>query len=271
MNTHTLSDYLYPFPFIFLSLTLASLAQLIIFTTDNGGPAQGFNSNMASNWPLRGMKRTLWQGGVRGTAFIAGAGIDESQQGSISNGLMHVTDWFPTVLAAAQGKVNGAVDGEAKPADGAAGGEAWKSLMEFGGGDGSGDGSDPPFQTGDGVNVWSMLSTGSASPRTEVIIEAHPTSTFSQSPDGVKGTRMSPGDDGNGQAIIVGDLKLIWEKGPEWHGPPNDLWYDSGSNPGRYAHTVKCVQPPPVNASDFCDGSRLPCLFNITADPCEYV
>ena len=28
---------------------------LIIFTTDNGGPAQGFNMNAASNWPLRGV------------------------------------------------------------------------------------------------------------------------------------------------------------------------------------------------------------------------
>lgn len=48
---------------------------LILFTTDNGGPAQGFNNNMASNWPLRGMKRTLWQGGVRGAGFIRGPGI----------------------------------------------------------------------------------------------------------------------------------------------------------------------------------------------------
>lgn len=53
---------------------------IIVFTTDNGGPAQGFNSNMASNWPLRGMKRTLWQGGVRGAAFIRGPGIRTSGQ-----------------------------------------------------------------------------------------------------------------------------------------------------------------------------------------------
>lgn len=29
---------------------------IIIFSTDNGGPAEGFNLNAASNWPLRGVK-----------------------------------------------------------------------------------------------------------------------------------------------------------------------------------------------------------------------
>lgn len=28
---------------------------LIIFSSDNGGPAEGFNINAASNWPLRGV------------------------------------------------------------------------------------------------------------------------------------------------------------------------------------------------------------------------
>ena len=28
---------------------------IIVFTSDNGGPAAGFNDNAASNWPLRGV------------------------------------------------------------------------------------------------------------------------------------------------------------------------------------------------------------------------
>ncbi|XP_066583851.1 arylsulfatase B-like [Prorops nasuta] len=34
---------------------------MIIFSSDNGGPAAGFNLNAASNWPLRGVKDTLWE------------------------------------------------------------------------------------------------------------------------------------------------------------------------------------------------------------------
>ena len=30
---------------------------IIVFTTDNGGPAAGFDLNHASNWPLRGVRQ----------------------------------------------------------------------------------------------------------------------------------------------------------------------------------------------------------------------
>ena len=30
---------------------------VIVFTTDNGGPAAGFNQNAASNWPLKGVSK----------------------------------------------------------------------------------------------------------------------------------------------------------------------------------------------------------------------
>jgi arylsulfatase A-like enzyme len=216
---------------------------LIIFTTDNGGPAQGFNQNMASNWPLRGMKRTLWEGGVRAVGFVYGDGLQ--QTGYVSNGLMHAADWYPTILTAAlEGKQkakHGREDESGDSTEFSYPYADWRELM---------DGSvDPPFILGDGVNVWGMLSSGEASPRDEVLLEAHPA--------GQK-------DDGNGQAIIVGDLKLILEKGPMWHGPPNDLWYASGSNPSLYNHTVDCGSPAPKS------GPLPPCMFNLTADPCEF-
>jgi len=49
-----------------LDLTVGQLVQdlaannmlensIIIFSSDNGGPAAGFNQNAASNWPLKGV------------------------------------------------------------------------------------------------------------------------------------------------------------------------------------------------------------------------
>ena len=35
---------------------------IIIFTSDNGGPANGLNMNWATNYPLRGAKTTVFEG-----------------------------------------------------------------------------------------------------------------------------------------------------------------------------------------------------------------
>eukprot|EP00906_Rhabdomonas_costata_P029300 RCo041365 len=46
---------------------------VLVFSSDNGGPIPGDSVNMnigASNWPLRGGKHSLTEGGVRGTAVI---------------------------------------------------------------------------------------------------------------------------------------------------------------------------------------------------------
>lgn len=43
---------------------------IIIFTTDNGAAAGGLDNSAGSNYPLRGAKNTLWEGGVRAVGFI---------------------------------------------------------------------------------------------------------------------------------------------------------------------------------------------------------
>lgn len=93
---------------------------IVIFTTDNGGPAAGFNINAASNWPLRGVKNTLWEGGVRGAGVLWSPLIAEP--GRVSTQLFHITDWLPTLYSAAGGDVSylGEIDGV----------DAWKALSE---------------------------------------------------------------------------------------------------------------------------------------------
>ena len=67
---------------------------LVVFTTDNGGIGQG------NNWPLRGRKATLWEGGTRAVGFVRGAGIAPHLAGSVSHAMMHAVDWLPTLAAA---------------------------------------------------------------------------------------------------------------------------------------------------------------------------
>lgn len=72
---------------------------IIIFLADNGAPTVGVFSNWGSNYPLKGIKGTLWEGGVRGAGFIWSPLINQSPR--IMNELMHITDWLPTLYAAA--------------------------------------------------------------------------------------------------------------------------------------------------------------------------
>ncbi|KPJ16230.1 Arylsulfatase I [Papilio machaon] len=72
---------------------------IILFTTDNGGAAAGFNDNAASNYPLRGVKNTLWEGGVRGAGVLWSSGLRVSPR--VVRQRLHLVDWLPTLLAAA--------------------------------------------------------------------------------------------------------------------------------------------------------------------------
>jgi len=66
---------------------------LILFSSDNGGPAP---DKVSRNAPLRAGKGTIYEGGVRACAFAnwpgripAGTTLDEP---------MHAVDWYPTLL-----------------------------------------------------------------------------------------------------------------------------------------------------------------------------
>ncbi|KAL9955582.1 hypothetical protein ACROYT_G036923 [Oculina patagonica] len=110
---------------------------IIVFSTDNGGPADGVSRNTACNYPLRGTKYTLWEGGVRGASFVHSPLL--ASKGRVSMDLMHLSDWLPTLYGLAGGDV--------------------RNLPGI-----------------DGYDMWPTLSEGEASPRQELVHNIDPVS-----------------------------------------------------------------------------------------------
>ena len=144
---------------------------LIIVSTDNGGePYAGGN-----NYPLRGNKATIFEGGVRGLGFVSGAGLADSVRGTVSHELMHVTDWLPTLAAGAAGVP---VNASGRPCP-----TCNRSVAPL-----------------DGVNQWPMLSLGAPSARTEVLLHLQSAAHSSKTtPTAIPGSG----------AIRIGKWKLL--------------------------------------------------------------
>jgi len=104
---------------------------LILFTADNGGQTM----NGGNNFPLRGNKGTLWEGGTRAASFVYGSML--ARRGSVSRQVVHVTDWLPTLVTAA--------------------------------------GGDPAVVEGlDGVDQWAALTGHTQHPRTQMLYNIDP-------------------------------------------------------------------------------------------------
>ncbi|XP_067013842.2 arylsulfatase B [Anabrus simplex] len=76
---------------------------IIIFLSDNGGMPvpDAFLANTGSNWPLRGTRGTVFEGGVRSVAALWSPLIKTPRR--LMPQLMHITDWLPTLYRAAGG------------------------------------------------------------------------------------------------------------------------------------------------------------------------
>jgi arylsulfatase A-like enzyme len=88
---------------------------LVVFSSDHGATFEAGNQGASafhdSNHPFRGQKRTLWEGGVRVPGVVCWPG--RVPAGKVSDEIIHMTDVFPSFLAAAGAKPEAAwgVDG----------------------------------------------------------------------------------------------------------------------------------------------------------------
>ncbi|SIO44333.1 Arylsulfatase A [Singulisphaera sp. GP187] len=75
---------------------------LVVFVSDHGATFESGNLGASdyhdSNRPFRGQKRTLWEGGIRVPGIACWPG--HVPAGVVSNEVVHMTDLFPTLLAA---------------------------------------------------------------------------------------------------------------------------------------------------------------------------
>jgi arylsulfatase A-like enzyme len=88
---------------------------LVVFSSDNGGPAPG---TVTDNTPFRAQKGTLYEGGVRAAACVSWPGRVKPG-GSVVQPL-HIVDWYPTLLKLARAKLE-----QQLPIDGR---DAWPTI-----------------------------------------------------------------------------------------------------------------------------------------------
>ncbi|CAG0922947.1 unnamed protein product [Notodromas monacha] len=207
---------------------------IIVFSTDNGGPAGGINRNAASNWPLRGTKATGWEGGVRGVGFIWSPWLKSS--GRVSNQLMHMVDWLPTLFSAAGTWENGTYDTWFGPS-----GHEDKSYYEITTLKCSSNSSDKycSNQTPNKQSFRNFMKTG---------VKRGNGKTFPMSRKGTVRPML--------------DIRRLTRH----HQNPKRF---SAKRDPRLVVAVDCGEKP-LNASTNCVPTESPCLFDLASDPCEY-
>jgi len=209
---------------------------ILVLSNDNGGWC-GYGG---LNYPYRGHKTTLWEGGVRGLGFVWSPG--RIKGGTRFGGLFHVTDWLPTLVAAAG-------------ADAAALGKQFASL--------------------DGVDQWAALQSAAAN--TDTAAAAFPRTELLHNIEGVSGTGAAVLRVGAHKLFVNMQAARGFDG---WCAPcadPNGCAVPDGA--AQSNRTVAfggqlCCWQPPVKGATTCtpyNRTALPpvLLYDIDADPSE--
>ncbi|EEC11891.1 arylsulfatase B precursor, putative, partial [Ixodes scapularis] len=212
---------------------------IIVLSTDNGGLPFGVQSNRGYNFPLRGAKGTLWEGGTRGSAFIWSPLLNQNRR--VSDQMLHITDWLPTLYSAAGMRGN-------------------------------------PVSLGkvDGYDMWTQLSYNLPSSRYEVLYNIDPTDLNSALRYTNYKLVLGTYEDGEfdqrfrttGGSRPYGDLEIAMAQSKAARVLKG--FYNRGNfllpRNWRQKATVNCVSN---NGPKNFVSQAPPYLFDLTKDPCE--
>eukprot|EP00218_Dolichomastix_sp_CCMP3274_P016728 CAMPEP_0170152276 /NCGR_PEP_ID=MMETSP0033_2-20121228/52131_1 /TAXON_ID=195969 /ORGANISM="Dolichomastix tenuilepis, Strain CCMP3274" /LENGTH=521 /DNA_ID=CAMNT_0010389415 /DNA_START=42 /DNA_END=1603 /DNA_ORIENTATION=- len=143
---------------------------VIVLSTDNGGMSGTYGMGCCNcgtscgglNYPYRGYKDSFFEGGMRGIGIVHAPGL-ELEPNSTFEPLLHVTDWYPTLLSAASAGKGEEARWRARAAAGSAssldGMDQWEALLA--GGKGGGPRTEVVIDTGAGHRKAAALRVGS--------------------------------------------------------------------------------------------------------------
>lgn len=214
---------------------------IFVISTDNGGEAGGLRGGIGSNWPLRGTKGTLWEGGVRGVGIIWSKLL--KHQPRIENNLIHICDWLPSLYSAAGGNVS---------------------------------------DLGDiyGINLWETLSSGTPSPREEILHNIDPVDGASalrfRNYKVVNGSNWGGnynewyGPTGRGNYFLTFHYENSLRSSYSWEIIEKNGCLHNVTNNFLSKMELNCFSNSKSNVPSInCDPNVSPCLFDISNDPCE--
>ena len=163
---------------------------IIIFSSDNGGPGHmddlgnsakvsRFDPNyLERNYPFRGQKHELYEGGVRVPGFVhfGGMMLPPGAKGRTLHDIVHMTDWLPTIMAAA--------------------GVDLESMGHL------------PL---DGVSIWDCLMGAGPCGRDEVVLDINISCDYQTTNPSIKNPKYRTGCPAPKAAMRVGDMKILAE------------------------------------------------------------
>ncbi|XP_067129469.1 arylsulfatase I-like isoform X2 [Centruroides vittatus] len=212
---------------------------IFIISTDNGGEVAGLRGGVGSNWPLRGNKQTLWEGGVKGVGVVWSELL--KYQSRIENNLIHISDWLPTLYHAAGGNVT-----------------TLGSIY--------------------GIDQWDTLSTGVRSPREEILHNIDPIDGASalrfRNYKLINGSNLKGnyngwyGPNGRESNFLSFYYENLLRSSYSWETLNRKGYFENAEHNILRKVELNCFRNSKKNVSN-CDPNVSPCLFDVKTDPCE--